>query len=989
MNSQRLLNAHLTATLIAFLGSGMSPSVAVSAPGDIVRVAVGESGEGNGTSNASRKRSFSSDGRYIAFYSEASNLVPNDSNGRSDVFVRDQQTGAIELISTNSAGEQGNSLSYVPDISRDGRFASFESGASNLVPGASAFIHVYLRDRQTGITTLVGADSPTIIAAGQSESALSGDGRYVVFAAGVRGPNFELRNDCYVFDAETNVTQPLYTRSFGPDSTTFYCDSTSISEDGRFIAFRSDAPNIVSGDTNGREDIFLTDRLSGTTERVNLRATGEQSASTTFPGTSLSDDGRFVTFHAVARDFIPTDSGVFSVSVLVKDRATSGLARASIAVSGAAPNDSSLASSMSGDGRFVAFMSRATNLVAGDSNNAADVFIRDLQAGVTARVSVAADGTQANGATYSGSLDKSGKFIALTSEATNMVSGDSNGAFEVFVKDASDLTPPRIEFQTSGAQRNGFFVGDAAGSWAVTDAESSTDVLSGCEDVTVVVDGFFFFECSAVSAGGFTSVQGSIFRDTTPPSAFARRFPEANASGWNRTDVYVYGEGEDLTSGLDACTDGNVSSEGADQEHAIDCTDYAGNVSPPALVTGINIDKTVPVVTAVAAPSPNGAGWNTTAVIVSFSGTDALSGIDPSACTAPVTLSTNGAGGSASGSCTDRAGNSGSATASGIDIDTLPPQATATPSPQPNANGWNNTNVTVTFAGTDSLSGSGLQGCSAPVTVTAEAAAMTVGGNCSDVAGNTSTTATATVSIDKTGPLVQITTPSGGSYVQGTAASASYACTDGLSGVTTCVGPVGNGGPIDTGTVGVQSFIVNAVDAAGNSASGSAAYTVTPSIDTTPPVIQALCNGVTCTPTWYNSAVALSWVVTDFQSTITSTSGCGARNVLSTPAGGRTYTCSAQSTGGMSSMSINVKADTNPPTIKLTRPKSGQVLRLNRAVTASYSCTDSGSGVANCSGTIADGGPIDVSTAGTKTFSVSATDNVGHSVTTTVEYTVQ
>jgi hypothetical protein len=213
---------------------------------------------------------------------------------------------------------------------------------------------------------------------------------------------------------------------------------------------------------------------------------------------------------------------------------------------------------------------------------------------------------------------------------------------------------------------------------------------------------------------------------------------------------------------------------------------------------------------------------------VSFAGIDPLSGVAPDGCDAPVTVGTDGRDQSVTGACRDRAGNAGSATASGISIDRTPPVATATKSPAANANGWNNTNVTVTFEGADSLSGSGIASCTAPTVLSAEAAGQSASGTCSDVAGNTSQAATASgINIDKTAPAVAITTPQdGATYSGGTAVTAAYQCTDALAGIGSCDGTAENGAPIDTSGSGGKSFTVTASDRAGNTAAATHRYTV-------------------------------------------------------------------------------------------------------------------------------------------------------------------
>jgi hypothetical protein len=211
------------------------------------------------------------------------------------------------------------------------------------------------------------------------------------------------------------------------------------------------------------------------------------------------------------------------------------------------------------------------------------------------------------------------------------------------------------------------------------------------------------------------------------------------------------------------------------------------------------------------------------------------------------------------------------------------------------------------------------------------------------------------------------------------------------AGVAQCGGSVANGAAIDTGTVGTRTFAASAVDKAGNAQTATATYTVTVAVgDTSPPAIQAFCNGIACSGGWYSGNVALTWLVSDPQSAILATTGCGARNITAdTTVSGRSFTCTARSAGGSSSVTATIRRDSARPTIALLQPSNGQLLRLNQVATALYRCADALSGLASCSGTVANGSGLDTSTRGTKTFSVTAADNAGNIRTTTVQFRVR
>lgn len=579
--------------------------------------------------------------------------------------------------------------------------------------------------------------------------------------------------------------------------------------------------------------------------------------------------------------------------------------------------------------------------------------------------------------------------------------GQKNASFELRSLESGvvsglppDTTPPSVEPVLGGVVGGSdWYIGDVDLKWRITDQESATVIVSGCAPLVLAEDtAGITYECQAKSDGGTTSQMITIKRDATAPVATATRLPLPNTNGWNAGNVAVQFQGTDATSGVASCTaDTVLSGEGAGQSATGTCTDQAGNVSAPVTLANINIDRTAPVVTAAATPLPGVSGWNTTPVSVAFAATDALSGVAADGCDPPVLLTSDGSGQSASGSCRDRAGNAASATASGIRIDRTPPVAAGTRTPAPNANGWNNTSVTVNFAGTDALSGSGLASCTAPQTLAGEGAGQSVSGTCTDVAGNVSAPAAVTgINIDRTPPQITITTPpNGASYTASSSVAANYGCSDALSGVAGCAGPVANGAAIDTSGSGGKSFNVAATDRAGNTATGGTTYTVTGSSqDVTPPVIAPVLRGTLGDNGWYRSDVEVAWAVTDPESAIASKKGCGKTEVERDTAG-ITFTCTATSAGGTSTQSVTVRRDGNAPLVAVVSPIYGMRVAKGAKVPALYTCVDLPSGVASCSGTVKVGALIDTASAGSKTFTVTGRDKAGNSRTVTVPYSVR
>jgi hypothetical protein len=247
----------------------------------------------------------------------------------------------------------------------------------------------------------------------------------------------------------------------------------------------------------------------------------------------------------------------------------------------------------------------------------------------------------------------------------------------------SDTTPPQIVATPSGSLgNNGWYVSNVTVNWSVTDAESQITSSSGCGSITVSTDtAGMLLTCTATSAGGTASSSITIKRDATPPTISSTKVPAANAYGWNNVNVSVSFTCQDGMSLVATCgPNATVTSEGAGQSVTGNATDQAGNAAS-AVVGGINIDKTAPTITPSKSPAPNALGWNTTDVTVAFTCQDTLSGL-AGPCPTPQTVTTEGTGQTRSATVTDRAGNSATATAGGINIDKTPPTVvcSATPS---------------------------------------------------------------------------------------------------------------------------------------------------------------------------------------------------------------------------------------------------------------------------------------------------------------------
>jgi Tol biopolymer transport system component len=344
---------------------------------------VSKNSEGVIANNRSIKPSISSDGRFVAYHSRATNLVPNDVNGHFDVFVHDLATGVTSIASIGFDGSPTDGHSADTSISGDGRYVAFTSIATNLVPGDdNGLIDLFVRDMATGVTTLVSKSSTGELGNGNSgKPSISADGRFVTFQSAASNlVEFDLNAavDVFVHDIATGLTTRVSVDSAGNEGNSQSGGpfARSISGDGRFITFQSEASNLVPDDTNAERDIFVHDRATGETSLISRNTEGTIGDSGS-RRPSISTDGRFVTFHSFASNLVPNDFNERN-DCFVFDRLTETMTRVSLATSGVEGNGDSYKPCISADGQFVVFRSSASNLVSRDVNMAFDIFLRTL-----------------------------------------------------------------------------------------------------------------------------------------------------------------------------------------------------------------------------------------------------------------------------------------------------------------------------------------------------------------------------------------------------------------------------------------------------------------------------------------------------------------------------------------------------------------------------------------------------------------------------------
>lgn len=390
--------------------------------------------------------SVSADGRYVAFSSLASNLAGDDANSAQDVFLRDNQAGTTALASRTSAGIPGNGSSTNPAVSADGRYVAFASQATNLVSGDTNGVYdVFVYDRQTGAVERV--DIPT--AGGQATGGhslhprMSADGRYVVYdstATNLVSGDTNGASDVFLRDRDFGSTVRMSPSDQGQPS--YQAD---VSDDGRFVVFASWASDLVTGDTNNAMDIFVRDRrLAGATTRASV-ATGGAQANDSSASPRITGSGSKVVFESNASNLVGGDGNSVQ-DVFVRDPGAGTTSRASVATGGGEGNNDSTFGTISDSGRFVVFRSVASNLAGGDANGVGDVFLRDLQQGRTNRISTDALGTPANGDSYHPDISADGNFAAFAAEATNLDvrRPDTNGVADVYLRFTTEPAPTSV-----------------------------------------------------------------------------------------------------------------------------------------------------------------------------------------------------------------------------------------------------------------------------------------------------------------------------------------------------------------------------------------------------------------------------------------------------------------------------------------------------------------------------------------------------------------
>ncbi|NEY35329.1 hypothetical protein GTU99_24670 [Streptomyces sp. PRKS01-65] len=434
------------AAVVALLGGCATalPAASAEAAGEERRPRTGivsTAADGTVGDSDSGTARISANGRYVAFDSWSANLVPGDTNGINDVFVKDRRTGAVERINVAADGTQAGTASIAFSISGNGRYVAFDSLDGGLIPGDTPDSEdIFLRDRRTGRTEILIGPGPE--GSFTYAPSLSADGRYVAFTSSrsdlVAGDT-NGQSDAFVHDRWKKTTRRVSVATDGTEGGGRSA-SEAISADGTRIAFTS-ARRLGTGAQEPGADqkrprsryFYVHDTRTGRTTPAVVDLDGEETPLNGDVG--LSPDGRYALFSSPYANLVPGDTNG-ARDHFARDLATGVTHRLSVAHDGAEPDGDAVTGRprLSADNRYAAFVSTASNLVPGDTNGVADAFVRDLRTGEVRRADVADDGTQSNGRTGFVDMDASGRTVTFDSGADNLVPGDTNGHTDVFTR---------------------------------------------------------------------------------------------------------------------------------------------------------------------------------------------------------------------------------------------------------------------------------------------------------------------------------------------------------------------------------------------------------------------------------------------------------------------------------------------------------------------------------------------------------------------------
>jgi Tol biopolymer transport system component len=531
----------MSSLAVARRSFGLSFVLVLAAAGaaqSTARVSVSQAGaQGSGPSIRS---AITPDGRYVAFISGAPDLVAGDTNQRDDVFLRDVTNGTLERVNLSNGGAQAtgyNGLTVA--LSSDARYVAFDSSSSNLVAGDTNSLNdVFVRDRL--LATTVRASVSTAGAQGDGfDPSISGDGHLVVFSAYastlVAGDANGGNSDVYMRDLTTNTTSRVSVSTAGAPANGAAAEGW-ITASGRYVAFSSTATNLVAGAPGGSDwAIYVRDLQAGTTEAVNISQFGSIAGYCQQP--CISADGRYVAF-TCAHALVLSDHN-FGDDIYVRDRVAATTTRVSALPGGGDSNGYALQPAISGDGRYVAFHSNATDLVSNDLTSEWEVFVHDMQSGWTSREGVSTTGVPGDSRSDYPALSFDGRFVAFESASTNLVQNDTNNTWDIFLRDRQ--VPPPVIYCTSKPNSLGCVPG--IGSTGAASFSAGSGFIVRANNILNERQGLLFYSTLGAGAvpfqGGWMCVQLPTKR-TSLQNSGGNPQPANDCTGTFAFDFNVY-----------------------------------------------------------------------------------------------------------------------------------------------------------------------------------------------------------------------------------------------------------------------------------------------------------------------------------------------------------------------------------------------------------------------------------------------------------------
>jgi len=402
----------------------------------IVNLSAGVDGDGgNGTCRYPR---ITADGQSIVFESHASNLVDNDTNGKRDFFIK---RGGSPIIRVDARYSTVSSTPSDSSISDDGRYLVFASALDTLVANdTNGVTDIFMYDKNSDVISRIIEDG--------YGAYISGDGSYVTFRRGISS-----ERKIYRYNLSTQIEELISVNTTG-DALNDESRHAKMSADGNFIVFETRATNVNPLDSDGKLEVVVHDYAKSTTDIMSGHIPNSNDSSGT--NTGLSEDGRYVVFDSNANNLVANDTNN-KKDVFLRDRKNNTIERISVSSSGVQGNGDSKDASVSADGRYVTFLSYATNLVVNDTNAKGDIFLHDRQTGITTRVSKKRDGSQNTGQCFSPSINTTGTHIVFDAEDM-LDSSDTNGKKDIYMYTISSGEIKLISVASDGTVGDGVSV---------------------------------------------------------------------------------------------------------------------------------------------------------------------------------------------------------------------------------------------------------------------------------------------------------------------------------------------------------------------------------------------------------------------------------------------------------------------------------------------------------------------------------------------------